>query len=270
MHALKSTVKWIFRAVAPNRYAAWFAARANRHGRSVLVNLGMPDLVRAWTSRHGWVVIGGPFAGTRYIEQAAGSAILPKLIGTYEHELHEALEEILRARYAAVVDIGSAEGYYAVGLALRLPGAPVVHAFDADPDAQRLCRELAALNGVSERVVVGGICDGRTLARLTCERSLVVCDCEGCELELIDPQRVPSLRTADLLVELHEDAAHGITETLRNRFTETHDVRLIEQELRDPDSIPQLAFMSPGQRELAVSEFRVGRQRWAFLRARGG
>ena len=64
------------------------------------------------------------------------SSCVPKLIGSYEEEVHPIIEEIIRRRYSIVVNIGCAEGYYAVGFALRIPDA-IVYAFDVDTTAQQ-------------------------------------------------------------------------------------------------------------------------------------
>src|SRR5687767_13183612 len=75
----------------------------------------------------------GVFAGMHYpAMEAAGSAIFPKLAGCYEAELRSLMEQIVRTPYTTVVDVGCAEGYYAVGLALRMPQVNVL-AFDMDP-----------------------------------------------------------------------------------------------------------------------------------------
>jgi hypothetical protein len=72
------------------------------------------------------VVRHGLFYGMKYPSlEAAGSTLYPKLLGSYERELHGIMERIVRTDYATVVDIGCAEGYYAAGLALRLPEARV-------------------------------------------------------------------------------------------------------------------------------------------------
>jgi methylase of polypeptide subunit release factors len=52
-----------------------------------------------------------------------------------------------------VIDIGAAEGYYAIGFARRLPAARVI-ASDLDPVARLLCWLLARRNGVGDRVSV--------------------------------------------------------------------------------------------------------------------
>ena len=70
------------------------------------------------------IVRNGPFAGMRYPGvQSVCSTIVPKLIGCYEKELHSVIELICSQQYNSVVDIGCAEGYYAVGLAMRLQNA---------------------------------------------------------------------------------------------------------------------------------------------------
>jgi hypothetical protein len=52
----------------------------------------------------------------RYAQvRATCSSVLSKLLGTYESELHPVLHEILIKPYELIVDVGSAEGYYAIG-----------------------------------------------------------------------------------------------------------------------------------------------------------
>lgn len=55
----------------------------------------------------------------RYIDDSVGSVYLPKLLGIYEPELNRCVESLRAAKPSLIVDIGAAEGYYAIGLALR-------------------------------------------------------------------------------------------------------------------------------------------------------
>ncbi len=144
-------------------------------------------LVSQITAKAGWQVQTGPFAGMRYVEEARSSALLPKLLGTYEDELHPALETFLAMSYPVAIDIGCAEGYYAVGLARRLPGA-IVHAYDLEPRARSLCTELAKRNGVADRVLIHERFTPDELLALPAERLLVICDVDGYEIELFKPE----------------------------------------------------------------------------------
>src|SRR3989442_4367093 len=140
-----------------------------------------------------------------------------------------------------VVNIGSGEGYYAVGLARRLPDA-TVYAFDIDQRAQVACREMAERNGV--QLKVGGECTTANLQSLLADGGLVVIDCEGCERELVDP----SLPRADWIIESHDFVAAGTTELLFERLERTHDIERVEQRPRDPSRYPELAVVPPALR----------------------
>ena len=133
--------------------------------------------------RHGWQVMGGPFQGMIYGDTAVCSALLPKLAGSYEVELHPLLDSLRAADYDTVVDVGCAEGYYAVGFARKWVGIQVI-AFDTDVQARELCAQKTEENGVAARVRVEGACEGETL-RDVVPRSLLISDCEGYELVLL-------------------------------------------------------------------------------------
>ena len=117
-----------------------------------------------------------------------------------------------RARSSAprpelVVNVGSAEGYYAVGLAIRLPWARGGR-LRARPGAARRRRPRSPrLNGVDARLELRGLCTPAELAalgpRAAAADTFVLMDCEGAEAELADPDAVPWLAGARLLIELH-------------------------------------------------------------------
>jgi hypothetical protein len=203
----------------------------------------------------------------RYVPGAAGSSLLPKLLGCYEEELHSTLASIIDFDYRQIVDVGCAEGYYAVGLAIRIPQSRVF-AFDIDLQARQFCQELAKANGVSGRVQVGGECTGEQLATLLDDRTLLICDCEGCEIGVLNPSEVPNLRLVDVLVELHDFIDRSISETIVSRFAQTHDISLINTTGRDPSNYPALKNFDDWDRRVAVAEFREEQMQWAFMRAR--
>jgi hypothetical protein len=214
----------------------------------------------------GGAVQHGPFAGMRYLPQAAGSLLPPKLLGCYEAELHDVWGRVTCRPYHTVVNVGCGEGYYAVGLARLLP-AVQVFAFDCDPRAQELCLRLAALNGVAGRVAVAGECGTAQLQELARPRTLIVCDCEGGETALLDPARVPGLAVCDLVVELHDFLAPQTSRQLTERFAATHDATLISNGGRDPNAYPLLRGWGQFDQALAVLEGRPGPTPWAFLTA---
>ena len=84
-------------------------------------------------------VLNGPFKGMKYPEfLSLGSTLIPKLIGSYEAELHPIIDEIIACGYEEIWDVGCAEGYYAVGLALMSPTSKI-RAYDIDIHSRKAC-----------------------------------------------------------------------------------------------------------------------------------
>lgn len=227
---------------------------------------------KALVERYGAVVQGGPFRGMRYVLESLGSPLTPKLVGSYEAEIHSAIEEICAAGGAIrVVDIGCDEGYYVVGLALRLPMAQV-YGFDINQASQEKCRQLARMNGVEERVIVDGKCTPQRLTEILRPGDLVICDCEGCEYVLIDPAKSAVLSKVNLIVELHDSdfLDLDITPAIVSRFRDSHSIDLLTTGPRNAAEWPPVQFLPSPLRELAVDEGRVRGQQWAYLKATRG
>jgi len=156
-----------------------------------------------------------------------GGGWMPRVLGTYENELAEALECAIRTGPALVIDVGCAEGYYAVGLALRIAGARV-DAYDIVESERALCARMAEANGVADRVFVKSRCTEQTLLNADpATRCLVLCDCEGAELDLITGDVARHLEKSWFVVECHDFLHRGATERISATLTSTHECRII-------------------------------------------
>jgi len=186
------------------------------------------------------VVLSGPFQGLSLPPKAAFGVYYPKILGTYELELHAIVEEIIARGFATVIDIGAAEGYYACGFAAAIPSAQVT-AFEAMVTGRYLLQRTIDKNGLGGRVFVKGFCDSDELD--ICLRAargpvLVFCDAEGYEYELLDPGRVTQLGRAAILVEVHDFAMDGLSGLLKHRFSKSHTIKEIHPRPRRRDDFP--------------------------------
>jgi hypothetical protein len=262
-----ATVRSALARLAPGPYLALAAARARRHTHRLFEGWGCLALNDVLVAQLGPRVIGGPFAGMTLTPLARRDHLGPYLLGTYEHELREVWRSLEGGRFTAVFDIGARFGYYAVGLARRYPGVPVT-AVDPDRWARAATRQMAAAN---DTPLV------RTLPRLTPRRladalppgALVVSDCEGYEQTLFCTREIPALRSATMLIEVHEGPAPGVTEAIAGRYAASHEVRRIASDPALPAPPVDLSFLDDAQRRLAVNEFRYP-QEWLVLRPRQG
>jgi hypothetical protein len=233
-----------------------------------------PELVAPIAKQVRYTVQAGPFAGMVYPPEivATDAHFLAKVLGCYEMECHSLVGQICARSYDEIINIGAAEGYYAVGLALRIPSA-TVYAFETESKSRALCMQLAHLNGAGERVRMGGFCDPPSLAAILenaqnrTKRKLLVCDCEGGEVELLDPIAIPALRSADLLIELHDVLRPGIRRIMTTRFTPTHSLEFVTSVPRDPDAYPALSTLGAEDRAFLLSEHRKGPMEWVLCTA---
>jgi ribosomal protein L11 methylase PrmA len=203
----------------------------------------------------------------RYSPHGTEGSAAAQLIGCYEHELHETVEKLIAQGFGTILNIGCASGYYAAGLARRLPQASV-HAFDINEQAQANCRETAKLNGVEDRVIVGGRFELADFARFADRRPLAIVDIEGAELELLDPAAAPALAAMTLLVECHDCFKPGISKTLAARFAATHQVTRFDHTTQAAKLPDWLMAADHLDQLIAIWEWRVGPTPWLLLEAK--
>lgn len=220
---------------------------------------------------HGTVVLDGPLKGLDFLRQSAEGCHVPKLMGSYEQPLQQYIEEAIQACYPLILNIGCAEGYYAVGMARRMPDTRVL-AFDVNQKAQTVCAELAAKNGVADRVEVGALFRIEDFADYQGQRVLVVCDIEGGERELLRPDAATGLSYMDLIVESHECLIPGINQELINRFAPTHDIEIVQDngQRQLPNAPAWFNNLAHLDQLLAVWEWRSGSTPWLVMKAKRG
>lgn len=222
-------------------------------------------IANTFIAHHGAKIIGGPFAGMEYLDHAAEGALVPRLFGTYESELHPHFAAILGKGVDCLIDIGCAEGYYAVGFARSRPGL-TVHARDIDPKALAECAALAARNGVAERVIVGGEFKPADFAAFAGQRVLVLVDAEGAEVDILQP--VPALAGMHIVVETHDLYRPGALKVLTERFLPTHDILRVDQQAKALDPPPWLRALPHLDHLLAVWEWRAAPTPWLVMTPR--
>lgn len=218
-------------------------------------------------TRSGSTVLSGPFKGMAYGVRASEGARAARMLGVYEASLAPIIETIIARAYPVVMDVGAAEGYYAVGLARRMPDARVL-ARDSDPRARALCAALAQANGVASRVEIGPEVTHADFDLCLRQPTVVICDIEGAEADLLDPVAASGLLQADILVEVHEGMRPGLLATLEARFTPSHKVTRIGRRLEDaalPDWAERLSDLD---RLLLLWEWRASPTPWLWLERR--
>ena len=226
-------------------------------------------LARKLHNTIGSAVYSGPFKGMQLTPEATLGMFGPYLSGTYEKELHPFFEQIISTPYQTILNIGCSFGYYTTGLALRMPHV-YVHAFDIDEAQQKRCRDMIALNKVSDRVTVAGLFCGKDFSNHASTKTLVLMDIEGGETTLLDPRQFPALQKMDILVELHDIFDPATSKTVIERFTTTHDIVLVPNQATLFDFTPftGINYVDPFESLIMAWENRGGPTPWAVMRSK--
>ena len=217
----------------------------------------------ASTSRYvhenGLTVRRGPFEGMTVIDEAVGKAnhISSKLIGSYEPDVASFLGEHAPG-HDLFVDLGSGDGFFCVGVA-RISPARVI-GFELNRYERRLTEKIAAANDVEVETRGGADHDG--LNSLPPGRLLLLSDVEGLEEDLLDPEAVPRLREATMIVEVHEQYRPDVVATLTERFAPTHHLERLSAGEPHPDDYPELADWDDEQAWWAAFDGHLSGQGW--------
>jgi hypothetical protein len=144
-----------------------------------------------------------------------------------------------------------------------------VYAFDTDARARTVCGQVAKMNGVPERVVIGDTFFLSDFERFSKDgKTVVICDVEGYEDELLDLERAPALALIDVLVECHDAIRPGLSERIADRFAATHDIERIVRSSTPPATPAEITFEDDLDALLAIWEWRSGPTPWLWMRSR--
>ncbi|CAB4137900.1 hypothetical protein UFOVP328_124 [uncultured Caudovirales phage] len=238
-----------------------------RHLQDV-ANARRRELIPFVFSSTGATVQTGPFAGMFIVPHFmwGDGDVVGKLLGVYEDELHEFVEHAINNKPDSVINVGCAEGYYSVGFARRLPDTPVL-AVDVEPASAVIVNENATNNSLSNVTAVTQLVDTAWLES-TCSlltNPLLIFDCEGAELALLDPVQVPALKHCSILVECHDCIIPNITQDLIQRFSSTHKIQSADQTTKDAYQFEFLKGLSDCDKWALVHEGRPSTMTWLYM-----
>jgi hypothetical protein len=97
-----------------------------------------------------------------------------------------------------------------------------------------------------------------------------MCDIQGAERELLDPQPTPTLKGMDIIVESHECLIAGIKQLLIGRFKASHDITLVQDDGQRQLHKPQNWFNNLAHLDqlLATWTWRSGPTPWLVMKAK--
>lgn len=200
------------------------------------------------------IVCNGPFKGLKFdMEATSTGSTYAMLLGSFESEIHPYIDDAKNKNYEMVVNIGCADGYYAVGLAKMLPLVRVF-AYDTDRQALLAAQRVAQQNEVHKRITFLGTFTATTLNEIDDEkRALFIVDCEGAEREIFRRENVHRLVHADLIIEMHINIYPELADYFTALFESTHHITIVDSV---DDHIKARSYLFP---EIAGLDYQLRR-----------
>jgi hypothetical protein len=188
---------------------------------------------------------------------------LPKLLGVYEQPLQEFLKNFPINSYERLINIGCAEGFYAVGFATKYKNLEVI-AFDIEENARKTTKHLADTNKTN--IIIHDLFDINTFSKYIDKKSIIFCDIESSEKVLLNPAINPDILHYDFIVESHEFMDNSITDILIKRFEKTHNIYYItDNKERNLSEIKFLETLKNEEILSCIEESRPGPTPWLVM-----
>jgi hypothetical protein len=219
------------------------------------------------------IVKAGPFAGMKLSNEGwwGGSDKAARLLGSYEDSIQEKIyllsEEITAANF---VDIGAADGYFAIGVS-RFPSIEKVFAFEVSEIGRNSLQHNALINDI-HNIIIDGLADVEKISIIEDqnERLIYLIDIEGAEYELLSKDFLSVVRNSHLIVELHPFlVANGDSKqsSLLNRCEDYFHINFIDH-FPKPRPTDDMLGLNEDEVLLAYSEGRAVPMQWLFLTPR--
>ena len=211
----------------------------------------------------------GPFQGLQLNRNTwwGKSDLGAQCLGVYEKEILDLISA--QEPFDTFLDIGAADGYYAVGL-LHSKMAKKAICFEISEEGQRAIKENWMINKNPGELEIYGEANEQSIASIASvlpEKTLVLVDIEGCEFHLLSQKVISLLDKCTLVIEIHnwidgfEDKYPALLRDLDKYF----DITIIKTSERNTQNNELLRSYTDDNRLLVTSERRPCLMRFIHL-----
>ncbi len=192
-----------------------------------------------------------------------------QVLGTYEAHVLKHLISFSDKGSSRFIDIGAADGYFAVGMAYS--GVyDDVHAFEISEDGQRAIRQNSLSNGCSEKIQIFSEANTTSIANALADGKLasILIDIEGFEYKLLDDEMLGLLKNHFVICELHPwliEKGYDMERSLAARALKYFNVDIIQRDDYNPNCFSELKDLTDEERLIAVGEGRHKNMSWMVL-----
>lgn len=233
-----------------------------------LVHRKRMKLTYALTQQMNNVVRYGLFKGFKFKHHRDWNGNM--YLGLYEKEVLDYLHTIPR-RYRTLINLGASDGYYAAGSVI----AGIFnqsYCFELSKEGRENIKNNARLNSIKHKVKIYGLADNNFVELLLQDgaklsQSVMICDIEGNEFELLNSKVLSLLKRTIIIVEIHDWHKNGAQRynALKKNANQYFNLKEVKTGSRDLSIFPEIKDLKDNDRWLLCSEGRHYLQTWLIL-----
>jgi len=187
----------------------------------------------------------------------------PKVFGLYENQI---LKWIEGKEFNLFIDIGAADGYYALGILYSNIASTAV-TFEISEKDREICRASAITNNVFDKIIVKGEASSSEIIQVvkSHDHGLIIIDIEGGEYNLITREVLEAARNYYIVIEIHEIENEEIKLSMFKLCAEFHNIEQLTGLERDFPRDKFTEKLTDNERALLLSEGRPFAMNWVAL-----
>ena len=230
------------------------------------------EVLKILLAKYNYSVAYGPFKGMKFNPNSTWSKydLITQTLGVYEKHILEKLILFSKKQNLHFIDIGAADGYFAIGAAYSNIFKKV-YAFDKSEISLKNIIINININGCRDKVVVKGEANYENLKKtiIDCNHcAVILIDVEGFEFELLDEKMLRCFSNSYVICELHPSLVSNGYEKqdqLLSRCKDFFNISTIQRETYNPNNFEELDMLSDEKRLIVFGEGRSSNMKWLVL-----
>ncbi|MHB1105163.1 MAG: FkbM family methyltransferase [Lutibacter sp.] len=180
----------------------------------------------------------GPFSGIKIPKKTYDYLTISEILGLYESCLHSKFTNLLNKEINNVILVGGNNGYYAAGINY-LFNPKTINIYETEVRFHSIINSWLLNNKLSKTIILGKATI-EEFERIETKIDFVFMDCEGYEIELLNPQLFLWQQKTEILLELHPFYVDNLIAVLTSRFKKTHKIEIIYDDFNEDVKIDKI------------------------------
>jgi hypothetical protein len=180
----------------------------------------------------------GPFSGIKIPKESYDFLTISEILGLYESCLHSKFDNLLNQDINNAILVGGNNGYYAAGMSYLL-NPQIINVYESEHKFHPIISSWFSGNKLSN-INIYGKATIEEFEKIKAKIDFLFMDCEGYEIELLNPEVFLWQQKTEILLELHPFYVDNLIAIITSRFRKTHKIEIIYDDFNEDIKIDKI------------------------------